>query len=159
DPARRQRVRQGSVQGDPAPPRLARRQGRAARAERRRRHDDRRAGRGRAVSRFVVGIDLGTTNSALAFVDTQNEERIQKLEIPQVVAPGQVAARLTLPSYLYIPGPQDAAPQLAVPWDQAPAGVAGEYARARGAEVPARLVSSAKSWLCHPTVDRTASVL
>src|SRR5262249_13675485 len=49
--------------------------------------------------------------------------------------------------------------QLALPWDATPTGVAGDYARARGAEVPARLVASAKSWLCHPTVDRTASVL
>jgi hypothetical protein len=111
------------------------------------------------TARFVVGIDLGTTNSALAYVDTQGGERIEKLEVPQVVAPGQVAARATLPSYLYIPAAQDGAAQLALPWDPTPSAVAGEYARARGAEVPARLVASAKSWLCHPIVDRTAAVL
>jgi molecular chaperone DnaK (HSP70) len=112
-------------------------------------------------ARYVVGIDLGTTNSALAFVDTSAGEKaaIELFPVPQVVAPGQVAPRATLPSYLYLPAPADATAQLALPWDKAPTAVAGDYARARGAEVPARLVSSAKSWLCHPTVDRTAAVL
>jgi hypothetical protein len=114
-----------------------------------------------AAARYVVGIDLGTTNSALAFVDTNAGPKapVQAFPVPQVVAPGQVAARPTLPSYLYLPAPSDAAAQLALPWDKAPTQVAGEHARARGAEVPARLVSSAKSWLCHPVADRTAAIL
>jgi len=113
------------------------------------------------MSRFVVGIDLGTTNSALAFVDTAQGEAatIQPFAIPQVVAPGEVTARPTLPSYLYLPGATDAAAQLALPWDPRPDSVAGEHARARGAEVPNRLVASAKSWLCHPVADRTAAIL
>ena len=113
------------------------------------------------MTRYVVGIDLGTTNSALAFVDTSLGEKapIQTFAVPQVVAPAQIAARATLPSYLYLPATTDAIAQLAPPWDAKPASVAGEYARARGADVPNRLVASAKSWLCHPVADRTAAIL
>jgi len=113
------------------------------------------------TTRYIVGIDLGTTNSALACIDTSAGDKapIAPFPISQVVAPGQVAARATLPSYLYLPAPTDAAAQLAMPWDHTPASVAGEHARARGAEVPSRLVSSAKSWLCHPIADRTAAIL
>ena len=114
------------------------------------------------ASRFVVGIDLGTTNCALAFVDTAEGERpaIQPFAVPQVVAAGQVADRPTLPSFLYLLGANELPPaSVALPWDKTPSATAGELARARGAEVPARLVSSAKSWLCHPGVDRSAAVL
>jgi molecular chaperone DnaK (HSP70) len=112
--------------------------------------------------RYVVGLDLGTTNCALAFVDTSvgDKAAIQQMLIPQVVAAGQIDARATLPSYLYLAGagelPKGA---LALPWAAEPTATAGEFARARGAEVPARLVSSAKSWLSHPSVDRTAAIL
>jgi molecular chaperone DnaK (HSP70) len=112
--------------------------------------------------RYVVGLDLGTTNSALAYVDTAAGERpaIEAFPVPQVVAAGQVAPRPTLPSFLYLLGPNELpASAVALPWDPAPQAVAGELARARGAEVPARLVSSAKSWLSHAGVDRTAGVL
>jgi hypothetical protein len=112
--------------------------------------------------RYVVGIDLGTTNSAIAFVDTAAGEAppIERMEIPQVVAPGQVDGRPTLPSFLFLAGGADV-PEgaLALPWAEARPFAAGEWARSRGAEVPARLVSSAKSWLCHPGVDRTAPIL
>ncbi len=99
--------------------------------------------------RFLIGIDLGTTNSACAFVDLHEPDtpRPRLFRIPQVVAPGEVEARDTLPSFVYFP--QDAES----------AGVVGEYAREQGALAPARQVSSAKSWLCHPAVDRTAPVL
>jgi molecular chaperone DnaK (HSP70) len=104
------------------------------------------------TGRFVVGIDLGTTNTALAFADTEAGAAggPTPFPIPQLVAPGQTDARPTLPSYLYLAPPGEL---------PAPGWAAGELARARGAEVPARLVSSAKSWLCHPAVDRTAKLL
>ena len=123
-----------------------------------------RAGGGRgpvtaAPARHVVGIDLGTTASAVAVVDTA-EAPIVMMPVAQVVAPGQVEARPTLPSYLYLPGAHDLpAGALALPWDPARTWVVGELARARGAEVPARLVASAKSWLCHPAVDLTGPIL
>jgi molecular chaperone DnaK (HSP70) len=112
------------------------------------------------VSRFVVGIDLGTTNSAVAYVDTQAGETVHAFPIPQIVAPGQVAARATLPSFLYLgAGENIPADAFALPWTGPAEDCAGEHARSRGAEVPMRLVSSAKSWLCHPTADRTAPIL
>ena len=114
------------------------------------------------TSRFVVGIDLGTTNSALACVDTTHgdDARVRVLNIPQLVNPGEVAPQPLLPSFLYAPGPLDfAAGSTALPWEPGPTHVVGELARQRGAENPSRLVASAKSWLSHAGVDRTAAIL
>ncbi len=114
--------------------------------------------------RYIVGIDLGTTNSALAYVDRRQPEaqqrKIQFLDIAQLIAPGEIARRSVLPSFLYLPGPYEL-PEggAALPWDPARTYVVGEFAREQGALVPGRLVSSAKSWLCHAGVDRTASIL
>jgi hypothetical protein len=114
-------------------------------------------------SRFVVGIDLGTTNSALAWVDTHEADeqaRVRSLDVPQLVSPGEIERRPLLPSFLYSPGDLDfPAGTTALPWDPAPAHVVGELARRRGAENPVRLVSSAKSWLSHGGANRTAPIL
>ena len=115
-----------------------------------------------ALSRFVVGLDLGTTNSALAYVDTgESPWRITTCLIPQVVAPGQIEARETLPSFLYQPAAGEfPAGSLKLPWQKTdPAEIVGQFARDHGTLVPGRLVFSAKSWLCHPGVDRTADLL
>jgi molecular chaperone DnaK (HSP70) len=117
-----------------------------------------------ARSRYIVGIDLGTTNCAVAFVDTKGRERpaadIRLFEVPQLVAPGETAARPMLPSFLYLPGSHDLPPGATrLPWRDDPDRVAGEFARTQGAKVPSRLVASAKSWLCHPGVDREAPIL
>src|SRR5262245_14847945 len=113
------------------------------------------------AARFIVGIDLGTTNSAVAYVDTTGADRtIRSFAIPQLVAEGRVEARPTLPSFLYIGGEHDVAPEaLALPWDAQRGYAVGEFARAQGARVPGRLVTSAKSWLCHGGVDRDAAIL
>jgi hypothetical protein len=112
------------------------------------------------ASRFVVGIDLGTTNCALAYLDTGTGGSPKVLPIPQVVNPGEVAERQLLPSFLYLPGPNEQpAGALKLPWDAQRDYCVGEFARAFGARVPTRLVASAKSWLCHPGVDRKAPVL
>ncbi len=113
------------------------------------------------AARYIVGIDLGTTNSAVAFVDTEApERRIESFAIPQLVAEATVAERPTLPSFLYVGGEHDIAPgALAVPWDADRSYAVGEFARAQGARVPGRLVTSAKSWLCHGGVDREAAIL
>jgi molecular chaperone DnaK (HSP70) len=116
-----------------------------------------------SASRFVVGIDLGTTNSALAYVDTgrkEDEVAILHLPIPQVVNPGAVAERPLLPSYLYLPGPNELpAGSLKLPWAAERDYAVGEFARNHGSLVPTRLVSSAKSWLCYPGIDRRSPVL
>lgn len=125
-----------------------------------------RAKKPEGAPRFVVGIDLGTTNCALAYVDSsvpvpQGEHpKVQTFAIPQLTAPGTVGSQTTMPSFLYLAGEHDLpAEQRKLPWkDEAP-GAVGLLAREQGAKVPARLVSSAKSWLCHPGVDRKGKIL
>ncbi|MEV4781323.1 Hsp70 family protein [Burkholderia sp. LMU1-1-1.1] len=117
--------------------------------------------------RYAIGIDLGTTHSALSYVDlaTSDGEKTQQgvLAIPQLTAPGTVEDLPLLPSFLYLPHADELAPgDLSLPWQQSAAeqtGVAGEMARSRGATTPIRLVSSAKSWLSHPGVDRRSALL
>src|SRR3954454_7245305 len=113
-------------------------------------------------SRFVVGVDLGTTNSALAYVDTgvKGTAAVTPFPIPQVVAQGSVEERTLLPSFLYLPGAgEQPAGALKLPWDPKRDYAVGEFARAFGSQVPTRLVASAKSWLSHPGVDRKAPLL
>jgi molecular chaperone DnaK (HSP70) len=106
----------------------------------------------------VLGIDLGTTNSAVATAD--EGEPARTVPITQVVGPGEVAERPSLPSFLLLPSEHEVPPaQLQLPWSGALRYAVGAFARDRGAELPHRLVSSAKSWLCNPAIDRTAQVL
>src|SRR5436190_11583066 len=117
------------------------------------------------AARYLIGIDLGTTNSALAYIDLKPKPRggrpaIHTFPVPQLVAPGEVGDRTLLPSFLYLPGPHDLPPgATALPWDAHAREVVGEFARNHGARVPGRLVASAKSWLSHAGVDRTAALL
>jgi molecular chaperone DnaK (HSP70) len=117
----------------------------------------------RPASRYVVGIDLGTTNSALAYVDTRAEDwRVSDFAVPQLVAAGVVEARQTLPSFHYQRASGEfAAGALRLPWSgkDDPEDAVGLFAREHGARVPGRLITSAKSWLCHPGVDRLAELL
>jgi molecular chaperone DnaK (HSP70) len=117
------------------------------------------------MPRYLIGIDLGTTNSALAYVDLTKKPRdgrpeLHTFEVPQLVAPGEVGRRVLLPSFLYLPGPHDLPPgSTALPWDAQRAFAVGEFARNHGGRIPGRLVTSAKSWLCHAGVDRSAALL
>ncbi|MBX9624651.1 MAG: Hsp70 family protein, partial [Gemmataceae bacterium] len=116
------------------------------------------------MMRYLVGIDLGTTNTAVAYVDTASKAaggpKLHTFRVPQVVAAGQVGEQDLLPSFLYLPGPHDLAPgSIDLPWKAAPHDTVGVFARNHGAKVPGRLVSSAKSWLSHPGVDRSAPLL
>ena len=115
------------------------------------------------AGKYIVGIDLGTTNSALARCNataTGEESPIEVRSIPQLVNPNEVAERTLLPSFLYIPGELDF-PQgsLTLPWEPEPKFLIGELARKRGAESPNRLIASAKSWLSYSGVDRNAPIL
>jgi hypothetical protein len=112
---------------------------------------------------YIVGIDLGTTNSALAACEipiAEENRGIAVENLSQLVNPNEVAERTLLPSFLYLPGeldfPKDS---LSLPWDAKPAFVIGELARKRGAENPGRLVASAKSWLSYAAVDRSSPIL
>ena len=113
--------------------------------------------------RYVIGIDLGTTNTAVSFVDRTQEaadRAIQSFDIPQLVADGEVGSAPVLPSFLYLPGAHELADgSTTLPWDADRAYAVGTFARNQGARVPGRLVASAKSWLCHSAVDRTADIL
>ncbi len=115
-------------------------------------------------NQYVIGIDLGTTNCALAFAprggDAREQAKVALFEVPQLVNPGEVRDQPLLPSFLYLPGPADfPAGSIALPWDDSHQFVVGALAQKRGAEVANRLVASAKSWLSHAGVDRTAPII
>jgi len=115
-------------------------------------------------ARYAIGVDLGTTNCALSYVDLAAGEgasgRQQTMPIPQLTGTGMVQGRNLLPSFLYLPHTDEMAPgDLVLPWGAQPDFIVGELARERGAQTPIRLISSAKSWLCHAGVDRRAAIL
>jgi len=119
-----------------------------------------------ANTQYSIGIDLGTTNCGFAFAepgavsDAHALPEVQLFPIPQLVNPGEVRAESLLPSSLYLPGLMDFPEgSLALPWNDDPGFVVGTLAQKRGVERSARLVSSAKSWLSHAGVDRTAKIL
>ena len=120
------------------------------------------------MSHYIVGIDLGTTHTVVAYAPLAGQggpADIRLFDIEQLVAPGEVAARPLLPSVRYhaAPGELDAG-ALQLPWPAEPEPgaatvVFGQLARKLGAQVPGRLVASAKSWLSHAAVDRLAPIL
>lgn len=113
-------------------------------------------------ARFTVGIDLGTTNSIISYVDLQaDDKRPQTLAIPQIVAPGETQELPMLPSFIYMPTQAELGKGLfTLPWNSAeqPA-VIGAFAQARSAEAPSRVVYSSKSWLCNSRIDRHSKCL
>jgi molecular chaperone DnaK (HSP70) len=110
---------------------------------------------------LVVGIDLGTTNTAVAWVDPREKPaQVKPFEVPQLVRPGTVEARATLPSNIYLAGQELAETARALPFESPTADtVVGALASDQGAKVPQRLVVSHKSWLCHSGVDRKDAIL
>ncbi|GJQ60160.1 MAG: heat-shock protein [Candidatus Scalindua sp.] len=114
--------------------------------------------------KYIVGIDLGTTHCVLSYTEAVIEEGVEPhiliFQIPQIVAPGEIKSQTLLPSFLFLPGEHDVPKgALSLPWSTEPDLAVGEFARQRGAEIPNRLVSSSKSWLCHSGVDRTKPIL
>ena len=117
-----------------------------------------------SAARYSLGIDLGTTHCALSWLDTEasdGETVVQGvLEVPQLTGPGAVQGQPLLPSFIYLPHESELVPgDLALPWAPDQNFAVGEFARARGAATPIRLVASAKSWLGHAGVDRRSAVL
>ncbi len=112
-------------------------------------------------ARFAVGIDLGTTNTAVGAVAVSDEKATPSpFGLTQIVAAHEASPRSLLPSFVYLPAhaelPEGA---LALPWAPQRTHCVGVFARDRAASVPGRVISSAKSWLCHPGVDRRAALL
>jgi molecular chaperone DnaK (HSP70) len=111
--------------------------------------------------KYTIGIDLGTTNSVLAFAPLESEHpQVELLAIPQLVAPATVESRSMLPSFVYLAAAHEAGGGvLDLPWGSGCDFAVGEFARTRGAELPDRTVAAAKSWLCHSRVDRRQPIL
>lgn len=122
-----------------------------------------------AAPRFLVGIDLGTTNTVVAFcelTDALENAAVELFPIDQLVGPGEVVRKPLLPSFRYHPAPgQIAQSDISLPWTNVPVegdselAIIGQWARDLGANVEGRQVSSAKSWLSHPSVDRSEAIL
>ncbi len=113
------------------------------------------------TAKYVLGIDLGTTNSVLSYaaLDAETAE-VKVLDIPQLVSAGTTESRSALPSFAYLASDEEGRDgSLDVPWAEGRTFAVGEYARRRAAEVPDRTVGAAKSWLCHPRVDRRQPIL
>jgi hypothetical protein len=115
-------------------------------------------------SRYLIGIDLGTTNSVVAYTDSQEvvdaASPIHVFPIPQLVEHGEVLTLPALPSFLYFPTEDELSTGgVSATWDENPPMVTGVLARQQGALVPSRQVSSAKSWLSYPGADRRARIL
>lgn len=111
-------------------------------------------------SKYVIGIDLGTTNSVLAYAPLGEQSHVEVLQVPQLVAAGTVESHSMLPSFLYLGTDQEAkSGNFNLPWVKKAATAVGELARKQAAEVPTRTVTSAKSWLAHSRVDRHQAIL
>jgi molecular chaperone DnaK (HSP70) len=112
------------------------------------------------MPQYSIGIDLGTTNSALAYAETGEDSQVHLFRVPQLENPGEIADLDLLPSSLYIPGEREFVEgTLTLPWQSDPPYVVGKLARIRGVENANRLVSSAKSWLSNQTADPTQPLL
>jgi hypothetical protein len=113
------------------------------------------------AAKFVLGIDLGTTNSVLAFAPLGvDDSAVQTLPIPQLVGQSAIEPRSTLPSFLYLaPEHESTGGAYDLPWDDNRDFAVGELARRQAADVPTRTVVAAKSWLCNSRVDRHQPIL
>src|SRR5262249_35870480 len=107
-------------------------------------------------STYLVGIDLGTSNCAVAYVEPAHgaDARVADFPVTQVRQPGDTGPVPLLPSAIYLKGEHELpAEAVALPWDSLPRDIIGDFARMQGTRVPGRLVISAKSWLSHAAVD------
>lgn len=115
-------------------------------------------------AKYIIGIDLGTTNCVLAYSEIENSAReqvdVQLLSIPQLVAPNTIESQPSLASFSYLASDSESTGgAFDLPWSQGRQFATGQLARSRGADAPDRTVGASKSWLCHSKVDRRASIL
>lgn len=115
------------------------------------------------MSKFLIGIDLGTTNCTLSYTEQKEEAQIFSIEqffIPQVTQSGVQEDVASLPSFIYFPLEEELKGKTAgISWEPSRSHCVGMFAQNRGAEVPSRLIASAKSWLCHSGIDRREASL
>jgi molecular chaperone DnaK (HSP70) len=112
-------------------------------------------------TKYLVGIDLGTTNTVVHYVNaSDNEGKLQNLLFPQVIANGEVANLPTLPSFLYLADKKEIdAGYFLLPWNDDNTYCIGEFAKNISSKQPLKVVSSAKSWLCSKTIDKKSDIL
>ena len=113
---------------------------------------------------LIIGIDLGTTNCTLSYTSLHPEDNLKpqftQMPIAQMLSAQMPGESLTLPSFIYYPLPEELKAQtVSLPWGSEKAFAIGTFARDRGAELPTRLIASAKSWLCHQGIDRRERIL
>src|ERR1700730_7275243 len=115
----------------------------------------------RSSLRFIIGVDLGTTNCSVSYVDCQSQNlAIQQFQIPQTTAAGYCNPLPTLPSFCYLCSKQEwPEGTLSLPWKKESNFFVGRFAQLEGSKVPTRLVQSAKSWLCHSAANRREKIL
>jgi molecular chaperone DnaK (HSP70) len=113
------------------------------------------------MSRYLIGIDLGTTNTVVSFIDTVIEgARPEIFRIPQLIEFGELADREMLPSFIFIPDGKEVPEKgFALPWDSNKDYAVGEFAMMNSSKSPLKVVSSSKSWLCSTNIDRFSSIL
>lgn len=115
------------------------------------------------TTKYVIGIDLGTTNCVLAYAslptDPKQSSDVKLFPIPQLVAAGTIENRDSLPSFAYLANESEHGASLDLPWAENQKLAVGGFAQTRGADAPNRTVVAAKSWLCHHKVDRRAPIL
>ncbi|MFZ9035881.1 MAG: hypothetical protein ACO2ZM_07165, partial [Francisellaceae bacterium] len=111
-------------------------------------------------AKYVIGIDLGTTNSAITYKPLDSQDPIKLLEIPQFKAPGQTEHKSLMPSFLYIPAETEVLKEdICLPWQVDSTIIVGDYAKFKAQSTPNRIISSVKSWLCQPNVDKRKALL
>ena len=117
---------------------------------------------------YIIGIDLGTTNSTMAYAPILQEDKqlssVEQMNITQAIEGQTIGTSLSFPSFIYFPLPEEIKKKIGVlPWNEegtlSSSFTIGTYARERGAECPTRLIHSAKSWLCHSGVNRKEKFL
>ena len=113
------------------------------------------------MSRYLIGIDLGTTNTVVYYLDKNNEDSSPEVfEIPQLVEFGETDIKSSLSSFLYLPDEKEVPENgLSLPWDESIDYTIGAFARKNASSSPMKVISSAKSWLCIDSVDRMSPIL
>lgn len=113
-----------------------------------------------SAAKYLIGIDLGTTNCTMAYSFLEENSPIEQFSIPQLVASTTQDEILSLPSFHYFLLPEELKAKVAgISWDPTRKFCVGSFAQSRGAELPSRLIASAKSWLCHSGIDRREELL
>ena len=111
-------------------------------------------------NKYIIGIDLGTTNCTMAYSHVEGNDPVEQFAIPQIISAGCEGENSLLPSYIYYPLAEEIqSKQIGISWDSDRTYCVGAFAQSRGSEVPGHLVASAKSWLCHSGVDRRTGLL